>query len=88
MSNRVAAMSTTPSAPPPLNNITNITERDFALPKPLHNTGTLLAPPLTTSLGRVLQAMGSNGVNDGVGHALSDTPLGSAPSTAPSSPRM
>lgn len=90
MSNRLAAMSSTPNPTPPLplNTITNITERDFDLPKPLHNTNNLLAPPATSSLGRALQAMGSNGPVDGVGHALSDTPLGSAPPSAPGSPRM
>jgi 6-phosphofructo-2-kinase len=69
--------------------ITNINEKDFALlPKPAISHDTLLAPPIS-SLGRALQSvrMGSQR-EDGMGHTLSDTPLGSAPSTAPGSPRL
>jgi hypothetical protein len=89
MSNRAAAMS----PQPPLGSVTNITERDFAFLRPLHDTH--LAPPTTGALGRALQAvtMGNNNhSNLGVGHAPNDTPIGSAPSTAPStapgSPRL
>jgi 6-phosphofructo-2-kinase len=72
-------------------NITNTStsiEKDFALPKPAIAHESLLVPPLS-SLGRALQAvhMGSQG-HDGNDHTLSDTPLGSAPSTAPGSPRL
>ncbi|PMD38876.1 bifunctional 6-phosphofructo-2-kinase/fructose-2,6-bisphosphate 2-phosphatase [Hyaloscypha variabilis F] len=65
-----------------------ITEKDFALPKPAIPHDSLLAPPIS-SLGRALQSlhMGSQG-QDATGHTLSDTPLGSAPSTAPGSPRL
>lgn len=50
-----------------------------------------LAPPLPTSLGRAFlnnTAMGNHDYHDGVGHPRSDTPAGSTPSTAPSSPRL
>lgn len=67
-------------------NITNITARDFA-----HKSGSdHLAPPPTIQ-GRVLQ-MTTHSIasvyQNGVGNALSDTPAGSAPSTAPASPRL
>ena len=67
---------------------TNIVEKDFALPNPAVPHEALLAPPIS-SLGRALQSihMGSQG-QDAMGHTLSDTPLGSAPSTAPGSPRL
>jgi 6-phosphofructo-2-kinase len=63
-------------------------EKNFALPKPAIPHESLLVPPIS-SLGRALQSvhMGSQG-QDGLGHTLSDTPLGSAPSTAPGSPRL
>lgn len=70
-------------------NITNINEKSFApLPQPAIAHDSLLAPP-TSSLGRALQSvrMGSQG-QDEMGHTFSDTPLGSAPSTAPGSPRL
>ena len=88
MSNRIfssAAMSTRADE-----SLTDITAKDFALPHPVISVphDSLLAPPIPT-LGHGLQAarMGSQG-HDGMGHALSDTPLGSAPSTAPGSPRL
>ena len=48
-----------------------------------------LAPP-KTSLGRALQtaAMGNHATLNGIPRALNDTPLPSAPSTAPGSPRL
>jgi len=51
-----------------------------------HNS---LAPPATTSLGRPLQSVMNGHVpsHDG-GSSTGETPLGSAPSTAPGSPRM
>ena len=81
MSNRIN--STMPTRDD--DSITNINEKDFALPKPAISHDSLLAPPIS-SLGRALR-MGSQG-QDGMGHTLSDTPLGSAPSTAPGSPRL
>jgi putative component of membrane protein insertase Oxa1/YidC/SpoIIIJ protein YidD len=84
MSNRIN--STMPNRDD--DNITNITEKSFALPQPAISHDSLLAPPIS-SLGRALQSvrMGSQG-QDAMGHTLSDTPLGSAPSTAPGSPRL
>jgi hypothetical protein len=85
MSNRI----TSPTMPNRDNeSITNINEKDFALPKPAISHDSLLAPPMS-SLGRTLQSvhLGSQRA-DGMGHTLSDTPLGSAPSTAPGSPRL
>jgi 6-phosphofructo-2-kinase len=89
MSNRAAAMLPQPA----LGSITSITERDFANLRPLNDNH--LAPPTTGALGRALHAvkMGNSAQNSpGVGHALNDTPIGSAPSTAPStapgSPRL
>jgi 6-phosphofructo-2-kinase len=75
---------------PPLENLPNVpNDNEFAIPAPLHDTSHL-APPTITSLGRALStaAMGSHAFHDGVGHPLSDTPMGSAPSTASNSPRM
>jgi 6-phosphofructo-2-kinase len=89
---RAATMAGTSAGPPPppspLANITNIDSHEFEIPKPAYKT--FLTPP-PTALGRALQAAnmaGSQGFVDGVGHPPSDTPMGSAPSTAPSSPRM
>ena len=79
---------TSTSTPSPLANITNLDAHEFEIPRPAYKT--YLAPP-PTALGRVLQAANMAGGQffvDGVGHPLSDTPMGSAPSTAPSSPRM
>jgi 6-phosphofructo-2-kinase len=84
MSNRVLATSASE-----LKNISNISEQDFQIPRFTHDT--LLVPQATTSAGRALQDVNMNGhgpLQDGVGHPLSDTPLGSAPSTAPGSPRL
>lgn len=86
MSSRAAA--TMPN--PPLQNLPTLTDHhDFEIPAPLHDTSHL-APPLTSLLGRALlsPAMGNHAFIDGVGHPLSDTPMGSAPSTASNSPRM
>ncbi len=70
-----------------INNSTSI-EKDFALPKPAIAHESLHVPPLS-SLGRALQAVHiSSQGHDGNVHTLSDTPLGSAPSTAPGSPRL
>ncbi|TVY81372.1 6-phosphofructo-2-kinase [Lachnellula suecica] len=55
----------------------------------------LLAPPPTaptTSIGRALSGtlgtMGTNGTQNGYAHCMSDTPIPSAPPTAPASPRI
>lgn len=60
----------------------------FSLPKPAISDDNHLAPP--RALGHALKSVGmiSSGLQNGVGHPLSDTPLPSAPSTAPSSPRL
>ena len=84
-----AGLGPPPLPSTPLTNITNIDSHEFEIPKPAYRT--FLAPPQPTALGRTLQAAnmaGGHGFQDGVGHPLSDTPMGSAPSTAPSSPRM
>jgi 6-phosphofructo-2-kinase len=87
MSNRAAAV--TMANPPPLQSLFNINDSEFAIPEPLHESN-FLAPPPTSALGRPLitTAMGHHTFQDGVGHPLSDSPLGSAPSTASNSPRM
>ncbi|KAH8657054.1 putative 6-phosphofructo-2-kinase PB17E12.14c [Tricladium varicosporioides] len=75
--------------PPPLESITHISEHHFTKPYTRIPTENRLAPPPKTSLGRAFHAVGMGGsLYNGFGHALSDTPLGSAPSTAPSSPRL
>jgi 6-phosphofructo-2-kinase len=85
MNNRAAATMTNP----PLQNLSDISDSEFAIPRPLHEASHL-APPTATSLGRALltPAMGHHAFHEGVGHPLSDTPMGSGPSTASSSPRM
>jgi 6-phosphofructo-2-kinase len=80
-------------APPPSNSLTNITNIDshqFEIPKPAYKTFLTPPTPQPTALGRALQVanMAGHSLQNGVGHPLSDTPMGSAPSTAPSSPRM
>ncbi|CAG8951488.1 hypothetical protein HYFRA_00007404 [Hymenoscyphus fraxineus] len=47
-----------------------------------------LAPPRSVSHALSAVGMISSGLQNGVGHPLSDTPMPSAPSTAPSSPRI
>ncbi|KAJ8061798.1 hypothetical protein OCU04_009592 [Sclerotinia nivalis] len=69
-----------------------ILERDFAVCKPQSDNYLTLPPPaipvvLTRSF-HEKAGMSSDGVTDGVGHPLSDTPLPSGPSTAQSSPRI
>lgn len=93
INSRAATMTGADSGPPPpptpLTNITNIDSHEFEIPKPAYRT--FLVPPQPTALGRALQVAnmaGGHGFQDGVGHPPSDTPMGSAPSTAPSSPRM
>lgn len=65
-------------------------ERDFAVCKP--QADLRLPPPVISAvLSRSFHekvGMSSDGVIEGVGHPLSDTPLPSGPSTAQSSPRM
>ncbi|KAG4030000.1 hypothetical protein MFRU_013g00240 [Monilinia fructicola] len=69
-----------------------IHEQDFAVCKPqLDNYLTLPPPAVSSVLSRSLHqkyGMSSDGVTEGVGHPLSDTPLPSGPSTAQSSPRI
>lgn len=77
-----------------LKNITNLDSHDFEIPKPAYKT--FVTPPTPHALGQALQAANMTGVHgfqDGFGHPPSDTPMGntpqgSAPSTAPSSPRV
>lgn len=101
MNNRMsAAMPATPSQTlNPMNPIkdTSVHDHDFALPKlPRdHHQDLLHVPPRPTltssaSLGWALHAGagGAMGAPEGVGLALSDTPMASTPSTAPGSPRM
>jgi 6-phosphofructo-2-kinase len=69
-------------------------DHHFAVPKLPHNPHESLQVPRPphnlSSLGLALHgmAMGGLGAPEGVGHALSDTPIASTPSSAPSSPRM
>ncbi|KAM3077410.1 6-phosphofructo-2-kinase [Clarireedia jacksonii] len=82
----------------PLLNIPNhfALERDFAVKRP--QTEQYLQPPpsiLSVAIGRTLHNYGmptsdavTDGMDAGVGHPPSDTPLTSGPSTAPSSPRI
>jgi hypothetical protein len=101
---RATAMGAPPSnhsaqapfaASTPLANITKTDSQEFEIPKPAYST--FLAPPPPSALGRALQAANmaaGHKFQDGVGHPPSDTPMGmrsacsTAPSTAPSSPKM
>ncbi|KAI9651148.1 6-phosphofructo-2-kinase [Ciborinia camelliae] len=69
-----------------------ILERDFAVCKPqLDNLPALPPPVIPAVLNRSFNqkaGMSSDGVIEGVGHPLSDTPLPSGPSTAQSSPKI
>lgn len=65
---------------------------DFAVRKPQFDNSLTLPPPVISAiLSRGFHqksGMSRDGIIEGVGHPLSDTPLPSGPSTAQSSPRM
>ncbi|ESZ95708.1 putative 6-phosphofructo-2-kinase PB17E12.14c [Sclerotinia borealis F-4128] len=68
-----------------------ILERDFAVCNPRFDNHLTLPPPVIPAVTiRNFQRVGmsSDGVIEGVGHPLSDTPLPSGPSTAQSSPKI
>jgi len=68
-----------------------ITPPTSTTPKPQVPVENHLAPPSapTTSIGRALSGtMGSIGLQNGYAQCMSDTPLPSAPTTAPASPRL
>ena len=83
MSNRAAAATSSMST---LGNITNMSEHELELPGAACDSLHSRSP--TTSLGRALQGAFHPPLHYGFGHQLSDTPVGSAPPTAPGSPRM
>ncbi|KAH8820460.1 6-phosphofructo-2-kinase-like protein 1 [Xylogone sp. PMI_703] len=81
------------AASPPSSNMVTTVNGDSTLSNKtaVRDAASHLAPPPSTSLSRALQVAGVAGhslLHDGVGHPLSDTPLGSTPSTAPGSPRI
>lgn len=94
MNTRMSATMSTSG--PPLDPIKDnpAVEPHFAVPKLPHDPHESLHVPRPShspsSLGLAFHgmAMGGLGAPEGVGHALSDTPIASTPSTAPSSPRM
>ncbi|KAG9233471.1 putative 6-phosphofructo-2-kinase PB17E12.14c [Amylocarpus encephaloides] len=75
--------------PPLTATITCIRESNFHKKNENLPNDNRLAPP-KNPLGRALQAvaMGNHATLNGMPHALNDTPLPSAPSTAPGSPRL
>jgi hypothetical protein len=81
-----STMSSPPLSPAPNPSTTTTADHNLAIPKLHEPQQSHAAPPTTTSLGRALLG---NTLHEGVGHPLSDTPMGSAtPATAPGSPRM
>ncbi|RAL66569.1 hypothetical protein DID88_006259 [Monilinia fructigena] len=92
--NRAAMNSSRNPTSQPLTTLAGnlIHEQDFAVCKPqLDNYLTLPPPAVSSVLSRSFHqkyGMSSDGVTEGVGHPLSDTPLPSGPSTAQSSPRI
>ncbi|EHL03080.1 putative 6-phosphofructo-2-kinase PB17E12.14c [Glarea lozoyensis 74030] len=79
-------MSTSALPPPAIEDVAeNAKQVQLEKDKPVASKDTLLAPP-KSSLGRALQAVAMGSQNHGP--AMNDTPLPSAPSTAPGSPRL
>ena len=81
----MASSLSSTTSPAGLTNITNLTDRDFVP----NSKPDRLAPPPTVQ-GRAAQMATPSAHQNGnaLSNALSDTPAGSAPSTAPASPRL